>query len=455
MPFTMQFLPDEPIATSEDDLLGLGDFVDLIQNAIANTQTPFVYGVLGDWGVGKTSILRLLQARYHDIGSHGVVCIWFNAWEYENEKNLVYPLLYAIKQAYQRDMIKPHVDTGAFLTKLREVVGTSALVLGDIGLRASTRLLSGEAIKLSELQQQLKEVRQHQDTLEEVFSQWADSVGQLKEAFAELLRLYAEGIASVHGIPAEKVRFLILIDDLDRCLPDTTIAILESIKNHLSAGRAIYMLGLNARVVYQGIRHKYSGLDINGREYLEKILNYTFYVPEPDMEAVEKFAHQRINQLVTDQAELKTLEPFVREFGKTLKQCNFNNPRKIKRILNRYLLFLNKYAAGLDRYPIPNIVRLLIIAEYFPELFQLLLSDTERYADQIKHLIRLRDLDRERTTLISMREFEDTTGVRVAGIFPQLARMRNLFEELREQSDINKPKLREQVQAVFSITRLI
>lgn len=445
MPFTMQFLPDEPIGASEDDLLGLGAFVDLIASAIAHTQTPFVYGVLGDWGVGKTSILRLLQARYHDIGSAGVVCIWFNAWEYENEKNLVYPLLYAIKQAYQRDVLdKRPVNAEPFLAKLREVAATSALVLGDIGLRASTKLLSGEAIKISELQQQLKEVREHPDLLEEVFSQWADSVGQLKAAFAELLRRYAEGIAEVHGIPAQRVRFLILIDDLDRCLPDTTIAILESIKNHLSAGPAIYMLGLNVRVVYQGIRHKYSGLDINGREYLEKILNYTFYVPEPNIDDVEKFAHQRISQLVTDAAALKTLDPFIGEFGKTLKQCNFNNPRRIKRILNRYLLFLNKYADALEDYPMQNIVRLIIIAEYFPELFHLLMRNSRGFLADA-------NFDGSMNTL----EFRQKYGVTLDDMLPQLARMHSLFKDLREQSNISKAKLADQVRAVFSITRLI
>ena len=57
----MRFLPDEPITKDTEDSLKFMAFVKLLQKSIYNTETPFVYGVLGDWGVGKTSILRLLE----------------------------------------------------------------------------------------------------------------------------------------------------------------------------------------------------------------------------------------------------------------------------------------------------------------------------------------------------------------------------------------------------------
>src|SRR5580704_16123143 len=102
----MRFLPDEPIVSYDEDLLNSREFVELIRMATYNTEAPFVYGVLGDWGTGKTSILRLLEHQFNldlhapQLGRFPFVPIWFNAWEYENETNVVYPLLYAIKQDY-------------------------------------------------------------------------------------------------------------------------------------------------------------------------------------------------------------------------------------------------------------------------------------------------------------------------------------------------------------------
>jgi predicted KAP-like P-loop ATPase len=115
----MRFIADKPISNSSEDLFQFRQFVDLIESAVRATQTPFVYGVLGDWGTGKTSVLRLLEARFRDEsgairrfpdGKEIFVPIWFDAWKYENEAHIVYPLLYAIKQQYERDVPQDKKD---------------------------------------------------------------------------------------------------------------------------------------------------------------------------------------------------------------------------------------------------------------------------------------------------------------------------------------------------------
>lgn len=85
----MFFLPDTPITALDDDALDFAPFARQLHAALIGTQPPFVFGVLGDWGTGKTSILRLLEAQLNETG----VCIpiWFDAWRYENETNILYP----------------------------------------------------------------------------------------------------------------------------------------------------------------------------------------------------------------------------------------------------------------------------------------------------------------------------------------------------------------------------
>src|ERR1700737_289345 len=98
----IRFLPDEPIDATANDKLKYREFAQLIKSSLEDTRTPFVYGVLGDWGTGKTSILRLLDGmlKVEETDGCQFVPIWFNAWKYENEANMVYPLLYQIKKHY-------------------------------------------------------------------------------------------------------------------------------------------------------------------------------------------------------------------------------------------------------------------------------------------------------------------------------------------------------------------
>ena len=70
----MRFLPDEPITHSSEDGLGTSYLVDLIQSSICQTDPPFVFGVLGDWSSGKTSIMHMLQSRLNENLDRSLFC---------------------------------------------------------------------------------------------------------------------------------------------------------------------------------------------------------------------------------------------------------------------------------------------------------------------------------------------------------------------------------------------
>jgi hypothetical protein len=447
----MRFLPDEPIADSLEDLLGFGDLVRLIQTSIYHTKTPFVYGVLGDWGSGKTSILRLLECLLDEDfmnSAHPFVPIWFNAWQYENEANIVYPLLHAIKRDYDR-RVGAFDELKEFGKKFLQVVVTSTLALTDLGLRVVTKYFTDEGLKLEDIADHLKSIQEHPSELQRVLDGWVDQVTKLQSTFETLLDIYAGELAALHsGIAKDDVRFVILIDDLDRCLPETAIAVLESIKNHLSVKNCVFVLGLNSRVIYQGIRIKYQGLEIDGREYLEKILNYSFYIPEPEPDRVAAFATSQLERLVLEDEQREQYRELFAEFGQVLQECHFNNPRKIKRILNRYLLFLSKYTGFVSEYEEESfynhgVVRLIIIAEYYPDIFQLFLKS---YRDDRDLLLKLADIHSDR---FDVKGFEERFGISIASRYLQLSQRRRLFDFTNLNSDTFSL-----AQDVFTITRV-
>ncbi len=413
----MKFLPDIPISKEVEDTFSFQTFADLIKSSIDNTGTPFVYGVLGDWGSGKTSVLNLLKAKL-EASSSQLVPIWFNAWKYENEENMIYPLLYTIKNHYEMNRSEKTKDE-KFSRSLLKTVMASAFVATDIGLRLVTKKFLGETLKLEDVTKKLELVEAHAKELDLACSTWADQISELQQNFENLLEQYASDLASSdQGVNKDTLKFVLLIDDLDRCLPDTAIDMLESLKNFLSVKHSVFVLGLNPDIIHKGIKIKYKGLEIDGRKYLEKFLNYSFYVPEPAVNDIKKFARDRLSDLVLDADLTIELSPYFDEFGLALSKCNFNNPRKIKRILNRYLFFLSRYQPGLGNYISHNIVRLLVLAEYYPELFNLYL----RNSAATSQLTNIGDLD------FDVDAFESKYNVNISANYHEFLKMSSLFE---------------------------
>ena len=72
---------------TEDDYLGFGDLVDEIVVALTEARLlPLTVGVYGDWGSGKSSVLRMVRKEIDglDKGDREILSAWFNPWQHES-----------------------------------------------------------------------------------------------------------------------------------------------------------------------------------------------------------------------------------------------------------------------------------------------------------------------------------------------------------------------------------
>ncbi|HEX7185527.1 MAG TPA: P-loop NTPase fold protein [Thermoanaerobaculia bacterium] len=373
----VKYLPDRPVRTSAADLLSFEAAAKGALGHIAATEPPFTWGIFGDWGSGKTSLMRLIEqqmeARLKDLPQDASIPlhipVWFDAWRYENEVNIVYPLFHAIRRDFEQ-RCKNAADSKSFFDSFKKVATASLLGLTDLALRAATNKAFGEAVSLKEVGEHLKRA---EDELQTVFDKWSDTIIEVQEDFERFVRAYIEIYCGQRPeLEGRRVYLAIFIDDLDRCLPDVAITILERVKNHLSVENCLFVLGINRYVVYQSIRKKYQDLDIDGRQHLEKIIQYSMGVPEPKVADLASFVVKSIEGLLTE-AHDPDLTPYFDDFANALYDCGFTNPRKIKRILNRYLSFLERHVtkADLAKYQIPTVTRLIVMREYYHDLYQL------------------------------------------------------------------------------------
>lgn len=444
----IKFSPDEPLNNPSNDDLGLSRLVSRITEALEHTQPPFVFGLLGDWGVGKTSCLGLLEHKLKQDKPH-LIPILFNPWMYENETNMIYPLLHTIRSEYMRlepeDPVKEK-----FLSTFKRVAVGSALAVTDIGIQALTKSAFGITMNINEIGKHIdrtSELLAARSTLfEAALQDWTNNVEGLHGGFNELINTYRDTVAANNkSIKADDVRIVILLDDLDRCLPDVSVRILESIKNFLSVPGCIFILAINPEIIEQGIRTKYSGLDISGRRYLEKILNYSFRVPVAAPELMPAFTRRHLEALLTNTSEDNQYELMFEEFGTVLEQCNFSNPRKVKRILNHYILFLVQNASVVAEFRNGDIVRIIILAEYYPELFAVI-------KDNPDVLINLIEIGRADDILDKLKQ---TYGLDITKVFDELLAMNCLFAlthgEALKDSGITVRGIRSHIDTVSTV----
>lgn len=272
-----------------------------------STDTPLTIGIFGDWGSGKTSLMSTIQKNLEGNNASGervpkVKCIWFNAWEQSFGQGGMLTtgpsLLYHIYKELGGEKSRSE-KIKDFGKKVLEVGVTTAANV------ATTKYL-GRTI----------------DELKSEFEGVVTSRATLAESFRDAVNDFTN---------RDYQRVVVFIDDMDRCLPESAVELLEAIKLFLKAENCIFVLGVDKRVIIESIRVRYKDFTISsdgaespitGDNYLEKIIQLSFQLPPIRTEDIEDF--------ITELDLPKFYEPYIGMISKGIEQ----NPRKVKRFLN-------------------------------------------------------------------------------------------------------------------------
>ncbi|MBB5019928.1 hypothetical protein HNQ59_003236 [Chitinivorax tropicus] len=276
-------LNDEPTL---DDKLDRKPLVKAIAEQIAHCTPPMVLGVHGDWGAGKTSMLKQIR-RYltgeHDTGKdqrndtekvaiydEHIVTVWFEAWRYQHEPVPVVALL----QAMRRALSTPD-KMGAQIKKIGEIAFRG--VLNQIHDAAKTIKLEG-LVPNAEKIQALGVAWEKEHLAERLPPDLVRDM--LSDALSKLLPKKSNKLPSP--------RLVVFIDDLDRCSPESAFRLLEGLKIYLSLPNCVFVLGMNQQVIAanldKSLQHDTGVTDsarIRGEAYLEKLCTNIWRLPLP------------------------------------------------------------------------------------------------------------------------------------------------------------------------------
>lgn len=403
--------------------------VDLLNNeAIAKTiiellrekpDHPVTIGVHGDWGAGKSSVLEMIEEGFS--GKDDVLCLKFNGWRFQGFEDAKIALIEgivtglvekrptltkagsAVKDVFNRiDWLKVAKRTGGLAVTAFTGIPTPDQIGTIVGTLEG---LFADPAKLATKENLASAIDGVKSMLKPADSKNVpEEVEAFRKAFDTLLK------------DAGIKQLIVLIDDLDRCLPDTAIETLEAIRLFVFTARTAFVVAADEAMIEYAVRKHFPDLpETTGprdytRNYLEKLIQVPFRIPalgetetriyvtllltgaeigEGDASYAKLIsaARERLKRpwenagldAATIKAALgaqadKAANALVLsdQLGPILASGAKGNPRQIKRFLNTLLLRERTAAArgfGTD-ITLPVLAKLMLAERFIPRLFE-------------------------------------------------------------------------------------
>ena len=271
----VQLWSDEPTST---DLLAFGAVAETAVEAVLDdTLDPIALGISGPWGSGKSTVLKLIKAELESRDAVG-----------ENEAIPDERILVVETDPWRYDP-----DVGAKGTLILEVLNalTTELEAGE-GVRGAAggalkkltkRVNWVKALKLAARTSITLQLPGIDDLTSLVSEGDLDDTSEPRN-LDEFRRDFAELLADEHLSHLRRV--VVLVDDLDRCLPDTVVDTLETMRLFLSVPKMCFVIAADEDRVADALRDRYPAADGSAgkteapaRLYLHKIVQTTLRLP--------------------------------------------------------------------------------------------------------------------------------------------------------------------------------
>ena len=266
----MNYSTDRPIEHCEQDLLGRSSFSKQLGKAIYdyNGKEGLVIGLYGKWGSGKTSVINMAISEMTRLAwneNKKPLVMRFAPWNYSDKDNLISIFFKSLKNKIQlqdNEEFKKRVGkalneyAGAFdALSLVPVVGSGvAAVFKTVAQARGAKLMQGTDLEKTK------------ETLEKA----------LIEA-------------------NEKI--IIIIDDIDRLTNSQIRDVFQLVKQVADFPNVIYFLAMDREVVRRALMDVHN---VDGNEYLEKIVQVPFEIPELRKTKLNNIFFSKLDEIIKE-----------------------------------------------------------------------------------------------------------------------------------------------------------
>lgn len=246
-----------------NDRIGRTEFVTKVKN-IVNQLKPdnhICVAINGDWGSGKTFVMEMLDRSF--TADRNCIVVRYDAWKNNFYSDPLIAILYCLLEGVEQYVI----GFNDFPTVTRENmngVGTGCLQLmkergGKWALLASVIEVVKSAAKTSV---KITDNKNFDD-----FKSYQALLLQVQEQLNNL---------TAPNDNYDNVKLVVLVDELDRCLPNEQLIVLERLHHLFEVKNCAVIVALNQTCVIKTIQNMYG---TSGHEYLRKFFDFTFKLP--------------------------------------------------------------------------------------------------------------------------------------------------------------------------------
>ncbi|MBL0912176.1 MAG: AAA family ATPase [Bacteroidia bacterium] len=331
---------DKPISDWAEDRLHRATFVKALAEEIDinKGQDCNVIGLYGKWGIGKTSLLSLLQI---ELEEKYFFTTYFNPWRYKDEDFMVRELFVRILEGARSDtkLKSKRRKLGEFLSKYGEYISIPKITTpGGFGVDASDTA-KGIVKGAGELLQGNETI----DTLK----------GKINEALRSL------------ALP-----LVIFVDDVDRLDVSEIQSLFKLVKLTANFDNLIYVIAFDDEMVAKALSKSYGTGEISdGKSFLEKIVQLPLRIPY--VNDFERFEYTL--NLFTEWAAKNSLNlpeayqiTFLQSY-RSLHDYFIKTPRDSKRLVNAVSFSYRCLKGEVNVY---DIIVLETIRIFSPQVFE-------------------------------------------------------------------------------------